>query len=378
MLDVSQTMLHKLKGLRVCFIAGTLGQGGAERQLFYIVKVLAEHGANPMVITLSEGETWEDPIRNLGVLVCPVGHSYGRVGRIVEISSLAYRYHAHLVQAQHFYTNIYAAIAARVAGCPSIGAVRNSGAAEMAEMNPLLAKLSLLVNNHVLCNSKAAVSNLSRLGSSLKRLSVLSNCIDLGQFPLQRRLRKRDTLRVLGVGRLAPQKRFDRFLRIVAGLVKGKVDVQAVIVGDGPLLGELKRLRWELGLDGHVEFVAATPEICAKYEWADVLLLTSDHEGTPNVLIEAAATGLPVVSSSVGDCGELVVDGETGFLFEPSDEEAAAKALRKLAENRDLREAQGARGAGKMRDERGLAGLSGKLIEGYSKLLNLPVASALS
>ena len=65
--------------LKVCFVAGTLGQGGAERQLFYMVKALAENGGHPRVLTLVAGEFWQERIEALGVPVTWVGQRASRL-----------------------------------------------------------------------------------------------------------------------------------------------------------------------------------------------------------------------------------------------------------------------------------------------------------
>src|SRR5206468_4261129 len=72
------------------------------------------------------------------------------------------------------------------------------------------------------------------------------------------------------------------------------------------------------------------------YREADALVLTSDYEGTPNVVLEAMACGLPVIATRVGDVPEIVRHGETGFLVEPSDTEAIAERLVDMLRDRAL------------------------------------------
>ncbi|RMH72110.1 MAG: hypothetical protein D6675_05105, partial [Gemmatimonadetes bacterium] len=74
-----------ISGLSICFIAGTLGQGGAERQLYYILKTLKNTGAEPYVVCLTQGEYWEDKIKELGIDVFYFGKPSSRIGRILEL-----------------------------------------------------------------------------------------------------------------------------------------------------------------------------------------------------------------------------------------------------------------------------------------------------
>lgn len=362
-----------LRGLRICFIAGTLGSGGAERQLYYVLRSLIEHDARPSVLTFGQGERWEKPIADLGVTVKNIHSSGGRLGRFVELLAVTRRLRPQIVQAQHFYTNLYAAFVGFFERCPSIGAVRGSGLAELTQLSPLLARASMVLPSLILCNSHAAMSNLVSRGFRGESMTVLTNVVDITRFSGVVKTYGRSGLRILGLGRLVYEKRFDRFLRIVAALRENGLDVCGLIVGSGESFANLSSLRDELGLAEYVKFSPSCSNITPHLQWADVLLSTSDHEGTPNVVMEAAASGLPVVSSSVGDVGRVVDDQVSGFLFRPDCEGAAVQALRKIAEDCHLRKYLGENGRTKMASERAPGCLAAQLSNIYGRLLCLPI-----
>ncbi len=90
---------------RILFIAGTLGQGGAEKQLWYLLRMLREAGADPHLLCLTSGEFWEEPIRSLGVPVIGVGgppNRGGRLGRLGRIIAAIRRIRPTVIQSQHF------------------------------------------------------------------------------------------------------------------------------------------------------------------------------------------------------------------------------------------------------------------------------------
>ncbi|MDX6683009.1 MAG: hypothetical protein QOG94_3048 [Solirubrobacteraceae bacterium] len=128
------------------------------------------------------------------------------------------------------------------------------------------------------------------------------------------------------VARLVPIKRVDRFLRIASEIAR-RADVHFAIVGDGELRAALEatpiapeladRLVW-------AGFRRDMPDVCFA---SDVVVLTSDNEGTPVSLIEAQAAGVPVVSTRVGGAASVVRDGETGRLVDVDDEQAFAEAV---------------------------------------------------
>jgi glycosyltransferase involved in cell wall biosynthesis len=136
------------------------------------------------------------------------------------------------------------------------------------------------------------------------------------------------------VGRITKIKRPDRFLDVVDEVNKRGIDLHFFIAGDGELLDMCrKRIASEnlpvtlLGWQSKIEKVFAA---------ADIVVLTSDNEGTPLSLIQAGMAGLPVVTTNVGSIPEIVIDGVTGIITQP-DVQEIANALEKLATDKALR-----------------------------------------
>ena len=117
--------------LRVCFLAGTLGQGGAERQLFYMLRALKNIGTDAMLLTLTSGEFWEESIRALEIPVIWVGRTPSRLARLWEIASAVRKWNPQLIHSQHSYTNPYATATGRTLGIPAIAAIRNDFISEI-------------------------------------------------------------------------------------------------------------------------------------------------------------------------------------------------------------------------------------------------------
>ncbi len=307
-----------LQGLRVCFVAGTLGQGGAERQLFYILQALQAAGARAKVLSLSQDEFWESQIRELGFEVSYVGESSSRFKRLVRIRREVRRFKPDIIQAQHFYVNLYAAIVARLSGCNAIGAVRSNVTSELADIGWPLALASLRLPPILATNSRAAIRNLVNMGVPENRLFFLPNVVS-NPRSVHGSSRQADSLAILGVGRLVPAKRFDVFLKVLAQVNK-KCRIKGVIAGDGPLRAELEALAIRLGLlPGTVQFLGEVSDTGRWYDQADLLLLTSDYEGTPNAVLEAMALGVPVIGTRVGDVPDLLGEGARGRLVAPGD-----------------------------------------------------------
>ena len=154
---------------RVAFVAGTLRQGGAERQLYYFLKVMTEAGAQPLVLTLTSGEYWESKIRDLGVTVKWIGRYKQRVARIASLILFLRNYRPEVVQSSHFYVNIYTVAASRFFNSYEIGAIRSNVYKEIKNTG-ILGPLSLRLPRKLVVNSNQAISNANVLGVQGDRL----------------------------------------------------------------------------------------------------------------------------------------------------------------------------------------------------------------
>jgi len=176
------------------------------------------------------------------------------------------------------------------------------------------------------------------LGLPSERIQVIRRGLDV--FPPFKALRTpRTPLRLLAVARLVAKKGLRHQLRIYAALREAGVAFEARIAGEGSLRAELEQRARELGLAGHVTFLGHQSqfEIAAHYAWADVLLHTGivapsgDRDGLPNVIPEAMAAGVLVVTSPVAATMEAVHDEETGLVAAVETPEAWVRALGRLA-----------------------------------------------
>lgn len=321
-----------LRRLHICFIVGTLGQGGAERQLYYIVRSLVPEGHAVTLLCLTAGEYWEERLRETGATIVWVGTKESRLFRVGRIIREARRIRPDIIQSSHFYTNLYAVVAGRVLGIPAIGALRGDGYSEVSETGRLWGTLNLRTPRLLAGNSRNGIKNAVALGRSASSCTLLPNVVDSTYFKSKCSngdATEKPTL--LAAGRLVPQKRMDRFLRLIHVMRSTTHSgVQGIIAGDGPLRDDLQRLAEELNLAGAVTFSGTVPDMRPLYEQADIFVLTSDHEGTPNVVMEAMASGLPVVATNAGGTSDLIEDGVNGFIADKENEQLLQERVRFL------------------------------------------------
>jgi glycosyltransferase involved in cell wall biosynthesis len=157
----------------------------------------------------------------------------------------------------------------------------------------------------------------------------------------------------LSVGRFCEKKGFPYLLDACHRLKQAQVPFQCQIVGYGPLESHIQAQISTLGLEGDVTLVGklTQDEVIEQYHQADVFVLPclvtedGDRDGIPNVLLEAMATGLPVVSTAISGITELVQSEENGLLVPEKDAAAIAQALTRLAHSPALRQELGRTGS---------------------------------
>jgi glycosyltransferase involved in cell wall biosynthesis len=189
----------------------------------------------------------------------------------------------------------------------------------------------------------------------------VSRCgIDLGDFrpPAQgARGPAGGPLRILCVGRLAPEKGHRGLLEALAQLLAGGVDARLCILGEGPERAALEARCGELSLGERVSLPGSTDEagVVRALHAADVFALSSLMEGLPVVLMEAMACGVPVVAPRLCGIPELVEDGRSGLLYTPGAWDELAAALRRLAGSPELQQALALAGRSRVEADHAIA-----------------------
>ncbi|RMD90703.1 MAG: colanic acid biosynthesis glycosyltransferase WcaL [Calditrichaeota bacterium] len=178
---------------------------------------------------------------------------------------------------------------------------------------------------------------------NLPKIKIINYGVDVAHFkPITLPRSKKYT--ILSAGNLVPKKGFPVLLEACAELRKVMNNWHLIIVGNGPLRGELEMKISRLQLNDKVELMGKVPhaDLNVFYNMCDVFVLAcivtedGDRDGIPNVLIEAMAAGKPVISTNVAGIPELIIDGETGLLVPQKDPQALAEALYSLFLNEKL------------------------------------------
>lgn len=259
--------------------------------------------------------------------------------------------------------------AARMAGVPVVVHTKHGrndpGRWRTVALNRIAAQFSDRVI--AVSNDAAAVAREIE-GVPMRKVQVIHNGIDLARFPsAPERVGNR---RVVHVARLNPIKDQATLLRATRIVADAMPDMRLDIVGDGPSRTDLETLTDKLALRDQVRFLGFRSDVSELLSGADLFVLSSRSEGISLTLLEAMATGLPIVATEVGGNREVVVPGETGLLVPPQTPTAMAAAMRELLSQPGIARRMGNAGRRRAEDEFDLRRVVARYEELYLSLLH--------
>jgi glycosyltransferase involved in cell wall biosynthesis len=226
-----------------------------------------------------------------------------------------------VVHAWLFIANAFAWAATRVAGPRLITTARNckrsGGLLDVLNRRAFAASDAIVVNSRQVADYIATV-----YAAPPDRMTVVYNAIDLDRFQPAPAARPVGAPLVVMVGRLVKQKNPHLFVAAAAALRVHLPGVRFRLVGDGPLRSEIESAARAAGLGDALELAGERRDVEAVLRDADLFWLTSDWEGLPNAVLEAMASGLPVVATDVGGTAELVDAGVEGYVVDAGDRDA--------------------------------------------------------
>ncbi|MCB0322506.1 MAG: glycosyltransferase [Bdellovibrionales bacterium] len=343
----------------IVFFVRKLTKGGAEQQVLNLLRQLLQVGYQLTVVYEDEpddeaGRGYRERMRLLPLRLLPLAAGSEReipepLSRLEEMLPAWILRDAvplyHILSeirpaALHTWQdaiNISGGIAALAAGVPRVVmSARNvspvhplrakSGQSFFADCYRRFLSSSRFTLTH---NSERGAEDYGRWLGTTRGFSALGNGIDFAEMEQEAAnatavSERFVTLPILGplvvgtVIRFVDQKRPELFLAVAKYVLSRADNVQFVAVGSGPLLGPLERQVKEQGLSDKILFAGRSTAVAAWLALMDLFLLTSEIEGLPNVVIEALGFGVPVVSTNTGGVAELVRQGVTGWIDDPT------------------------------------------------------------
>jgi glycosyltransferase involved in cell wall biosynthesis len=327
--------------------------GGVENQLLNVLRHYDRDGLSPVVCSLSDkGEIGREMEEEGTEVVClnRLGHRFDW-NIVRELRELITNRGIIIVRTHQYHANLYGRLAARLAGTPCVVAsVHNVYTRDRKPHRRLMNRLLAGWSDRIVAVSGSVREDVIKYdGVPGGKVTVIHNGVDIESFRNARGEGVREELgcgpetTVVGtVGRLTEQKGQGYLLEAAASLMK-RYPFRLLVVGDGPLLDELRRMASSLGIAGEVTFTGMRRDIPALLAAMDVFVLPSLWEGMPNALLEAMAARRPVIATDIPPFREVISSPKHGVLVPPGDTGALAGALAGLLADKPQRMKIGSR-----------------------------------
>jgi len=374
---------------RICVVltVDDLGYGGAERQVVELANNMDAERFDVHVCTLSNYAPLAGTLRDADHRLHTVVKRWRfDVTAVFQLAHLLRALHADIVHGFLFSGEIVSRLAGRLAGTKLIlGSERNANQV-FRRSNLIAYRLTQRFAHAIIANSHAgAESNRRVFGREAADYRVVHNGVDTERFKpadgkgIRRRWGIPAQCPVIGVfAAFREQKNHPMLLRAFKQVLDSFPEARLLLVGDQPVDGRgkyddykarLHRTVDDLGLRDRCLFLGHQKNPEDLYAACDVTALSSLHEGTPNVLLESMACGIPVVATNVCDNAYVVREGEVGYLVAVGDEAGMAQRLKSLLTDAALRMKMGQRARSWVMEEFSNKRLADKTEAVYTELL---------
>jgi glycosyltransferase involved in cell wall biosynthesis len=323
---------------RLLLIVTGLNRGGAEMQVFHLASGLCARGWEVKVVSLLSGGAMTDQFREAGIQVHELAVQRGIPDprAILGLRKIIQDFRPDVVHSHMVHANLLARVTRLIFSMPALISTAHN-MTEGRRWTEIAYRVTDSIGDLTTIICKAAAERYVKVGSvPLERLKVVVNGLPVEQFrpdptsraAMRRQLGIEGEFVWLAVGRFEPPKDYANLINAFAQVRSDRSVL--LIAGDGPLRPDMEKLASELNISLGVRFLGVRKDIPALMSAADGYVMSSAWEGLPMVLLEAAASGLPIVATNVGGNGEVVRDGISGYLVPPSDSNALALTLQQV------------------------------------------------
>jgi glycosyltransferase involved in cell wall biosynthesis len=362
---------------RILHVISTLTRGGPEKQLALLAAGLPRDEFEVHVCALSRGGPLEEDLQRANIPVTVLGKRW-KYDPIAwwQLRRHIARLQPDLVQTWMFTANTYGRTAARWAGVKHIVASERCVDSWKSWHHLAIDRRLARHTDAIVVNSEGVEEFYREQGIPTQMLRVIEN----GIGPPPKNNVTHDQLcdelgiprgaHLLGaVGRLWHQKRIKDLIWATDLLKVIRDDAHLLILGDGPQRENLERFRDACLIDDKVHFLGQRDDVMRFMPHFALLWLASSYEGLPNVVMEAMASGVPVVATDIAGTRELVTPGVSGFLVSVGDRSGLARLAHKILEDPALRERLGEAGRQRILAEFSVEAMVAKHVALYRELL---------
>ena len=322
---------------RILFVIPTLNRGGSERQLTYLVKNLDPQKFDPVIVcTLDLGE-WGNELLQSGYKVIPLHFPKGHDPRIaIEIAKIISDYQINIVQSFLFGMDLLATWPAYFKRVGKIIVARRELAGWMTSKHKFIARWGGKAAKIYTANSNSVAQKIIEQEEvPWEKIVVIPNGVECPAEMPEHSPDPNEIFRIFCLANFSPVKGHRDLINAIGKLKNNNIILTCF--GDGPLLEDMKKLVKKKNLSEKIIFAGTYDNPNEVLKDADLLVVPSHEEGSPNVILEAMASGVPVIGTAVGGIPELLGNGLYGVLVSPHSPKDMALSIEQISQNPEFR-----------------------------------------
>jgi len=326
---------------KITYTIGSLGFGGKERQLLYLLKHLPET-VEKQLIVFSKNIEYKEKYEIVDNIIVIEREKKYRLSTITQLYSKIKAFNPDIIHAWDSISPLLFKPYCKKNNCKLIyGGIRSAGPQNQKIKKRIKHWIRVFISDLSISNSIKGLEILKLEKYSFTK--VIYNGINLKEFDNQNTSLKldNDSIKICMVGRFNPPKDYKSLIEVISH-IQGTA-VEFIIIGDGPDRAVFEDKLKNEKLD-NVKLLGKRNDVPGILKYCDIgILLNPKHvsEGISNAIMEYMAAGLPIVATNSGGTPELVNNLENGILVEPEDVEGIEKAMRLLIHNKSLRKCMG-------------------------------------
>ncbi|GAB5512561.1 glycosyltransferase family 4 protein [Rhodopirellula baltica] len=317
--------------MKIALVIPTMDRGGAEKQVVLLAKGLRELGHDVRVFLLTRDGHRSEELRAAGVPVVLIGKRFKMdPTALIRLKKQLVDFAPDIVHTWLFAANSFGRVAAKWAGVPVIIASERCVDPWKTGWHFLIDRRLQKISQAITTNSSGVQDFYAANGLDPAQFVVIPNGVESIDSTKTQAIDREEAFRrlevaserrlIVAVGRLWPQKRIRDLIWAGELLATARGDTTLVVIGDGPQRDELLRHRDSVSAPLHVRFAGQREDVGELLPHADQFWIASEYEGQSNAVIEAMLAGVPVIASNIPGNRDLVIDKETGWLFDVGDE----------------------------------------------------------
>ena len=364
--------------IKIAYVIGTLQIGGAEKQLYLLIKNLDRKKFEPFLIALRSGRMEEDFKRIVPLYILQKKFKFD-IFILFHLIKIIKKEKPQILHTFMFTSNTWGRLAGIFCRVPFIIASERSADLWKKWYHILIDKILFKFTNKIVCNSEEVKKiYLRKIDGKEEKFKVIYNGIEVEKYEnlkvkdeLKNELKIKNEKIILTGGRLSFEKNLETFLYIAKDVKKDFQEVKFIIVGEGKEKKKLLKLTEKLNLKDDVIFTGYRNDLPELIKISDIVVLISLWEGMPNLIIEGMLCKKPVICSEIGGGKEIVKDGETGFLVNPKNKQQIKEKIIFLLKKPEICKKIGEKGYCYIKEKFSLEKMVKNYEELYLKIMNL-------